>query len=92
MVSETIRRFIVDELHWSASSDGPTDEYDLLQNDVLDSMGIFEIVSFVEAEFGIQVLDEDLLPENFETIASIARMVESKRASQNAPSPGVGHR
>lgn len=87
MVNDTIRRFIVEELHWNGSAGGPTDEYDLLQNDVLDSMGIFEIVSFVESEFGIEILDDDLLPDNFATIGAIARMIESKRNSQDSLSP-----
>lgn len=87
MVNDTIRRFIVEELHWNGSVGGPTDDYDLLQNDVLDSMGIFEIVSFVESEFGIEILDDDLLPENFATIGAITRLIESKRASQGTPSP-----
>jgi acyl carrier protein len=86
MVNDTIRRFIVKDLHWNGSTEGPTDDYDLLRNEVLDSMGIFEIVSFVENEFEIEILDEDLLPDNFETIGSIARLVESKRASENTPS------
>jgi acyl carrier protein len=83
MVNDVIRRFIVEELHWSGSTEGPADDYELLGNEVLDSMGIFEIVAFVESEFGIEVLDEDLLPNNFETIGSITRLVEAKRDSQS---------
>jgi acyl carrier protein len=52
----------------------------LLGNGILDSLGILEVVSFVETEFGITVADEELLPESFESIASIARFVEDKRS------------
>jgi acyl carrier protein len=47
----------------------------------LDSLGIFSVVSFVESEFGIEVQDEALVPENFGTIAGIARLVGTKRGS-----------
>jgi len=51
----------------------------LLGSGILDSLGILEVVAFVEREFEITVADEDLLPESFESIASIARFVEDKR-------------
>lgn len=49
---------------------------DLLASDILDSMAIVELVSFLEARFGIQVSDDDLMPENFKTIEEIVAFVE----------------
>jgi acyl carrier protein len=49
---------------------------DLLASDILDSMAIVELVSFLEARFGIQVSDDDLMPENFKTIDGIVAFVE----------------
>ncbi len=61
----------------------------LLGNGILDSLGILEVVAFVEREFEITVADEDLLPERFESIASIARFVEQRRPrDQDAPRDG----
>lgn len=54
------------------------DEDPLLGNGVLDSLGVLEVVAFVETEFGIQVADEELVPESFQSIASITRFVEMK--------------
>jgi acyl carrier protein len=51
----------------------------LLGQGILDSLGILEVVAFVEREFEITVADEELVPESFESIASIARFVDSKR-------------
>ena len=55
------------------------DDYPLLEKDVLDSMGIIQVVAFLEDEFGIEVDDAELVPENFETIGSIAKLIDSKR-------------
>lgn len=53
----------------------------LLSHGIIDSLGILEVVTFVESEFGITVADEELVPESFESIASIARFVDAKRGS-----------
>jgi acyl carrier protein len=50
----------------------------LLKNGLIDSLGILEVVTFVETEFGIVVSDEDLLPENFGSIHSLTSFVHQK--------------
>jgi acyl carrier protein len=51
---------------------------DLLAAELIDSLAITELVSFLEAEFTISVDDEDLTPENFRTVDSIAAFVSRK--------------
>lgn len=55
------------------------DEDSLLDAGVIDSLGILDLVGFLEETFGIQASDEDLNPENFDSIATLVRFVESKR-------------
>jgi acyl carrier protein len=50
----------------------------LLDNRIIDSMDILDLVAFIETEFEITVDGEDLLPENFQTIASLAAFVKTK--------------
>ena len=80
---QRLRDFIAKEVHWEGSSNALTDDFPLIESNLVDSLGIFHIVSFVEREFGVQILDEELVPENFGTIGSIARLVDSKRSSSN---------
>ena len=49
---------------------------DLLAADLIDSLGITELVSFLERRYGIAVSDDELLPENFQTIEKIAAFVD----------------
>jgi acyl carrier protein len=76
VIEERIKRFVVDELH------GPpqqlTSDYPLIERGIVDSLGIMHLVSFVEREYGITVEDEELTPDNFETIGAIAALVRSK--------------
>ena len=50
----------------------------LLQSGLIDSLGMEELVTFLEDTFGVAIQDEDLLPDNFDTIASITALIERK--------------
>jgi len=76
---DRVREFISDELNLRVSAGDLVDDYPLLEKGVLDSMGIIQVVAFLEDEFGIEVDDAELVPENFETIGSIAELIDSKR-------------
>lgn len=54
------------------------DQDRLLGDGILDSLGILDVVSFLESEFGMTVSDEELLPENFNSISTLAAFVESR--------------
>jgi acyl carrier protein len=77
-IATDIRGFIVRELQWSGSPDNLTDDYPLLDRSVLDSLDILKLVTFLEDRFSIDVDDEELVPEHFETISRIRQFVESK--------------
>lgn len=73
-----IRRFILERFP-SARQRALKDSDALLQNGVIDSMGILEVVEFLETAFDLQFSDDELLPENFESILRLAAFVEEKR-------------
>jgi acyl carrier protein len=80
-IEDRIRDFIVDELGWRGERAELTDDYPLIDNDVIDSLGIFQIVTFLEESEGVEVADDDLVPENFVSIRAIARMATAKAGS-----------
>ncbi len=51
----------------------------LLDAGVIDSTGVLEVVDFLESEYGIRIGDDELLPENLDSIDNIVRFVEGKR-------------
>lgn len=55
-------------------------DHDLLTSGIIDSMGVMELVGFVEGTFGIAVDDQDILPENFRSVSAIAQYVARKQA------------
>ena len=50
----------------------------LLESGIVDSIGILEIVAFIEQTFAVTVSDDDLVPENFGSISGMAAFVEGK--------------
>jgi len=50
----------------------------LLESGIIDSLGTLEVVIYLEAEFGVEVLDEEMLADYFESIYSIAQFVQTK--------------
>lgn len=80
-IHQSISRFLIDSQRWTGSPAGLTLEYPLIEKDVLDSLAIFEMIAYLEDRFGIQIEDNDLIPENFENIAAVVHLVERLRAS-----------
>jgi acyl carrier protein len=58
-----------------------TDEDDLLEAGVIDSLGFVELVEEVQSRFSVTVQDVDITEENFGSIAAIARYVEERRTA-----------
>jgi len=50
----------------------------LLESGVLDSMGVLDVVAFIEQEYAISVSDDDLVPENFQSIDRIAAFIQGR--------------
>ena len=75
-----IRQFLVEDVFYDRDLKdlGPDDS--LLSKGLLDSLSILKTVTFCEEEFGITIPDEDVLPDNFESVRAIAKLVEKGRA------------
>jgi acyl carrier protein len=54
------------------------DEDNLLESGVIDSLGVLEIVTFLNEDYSLIVEDDDLTPEHFQSIHSIANFVEQR--------------
>ena len=80
-LNERIRNFIVEKFPL-ARKRGVSLQDDLLGSGIFDSLGILDLVAFVEQNFGIVLSDEELVPENFQSIERLTVFVQSKRPAQ----------
>ena len=76
-----IREFIVDNFLFREDLASLSDSESLLEAGLMDSTGVLELVAFLETEMGIPVADEEIIPENLDSVDNIARFVISKLAT-----------
>lgn len=77
-MSTTLIDFIQNELAIGRASAIKPDD-DLLSAGIVDSLGILRLVVFVEEQFGIKIADEDVVIENFQSVAALTRYLEKQK-------------
>jgi len=81
-ISIALKEFILEKFPLARKRGIDHDTF-LLQSGIVDSLGILELVAFIENEFSITVSDDELMPENFQNIAMMTSFVAGKAASDN---------
>jgi len=79
-VAVEVEQFIVREIALGRGLGSVAHDRDLLASDVIDSIGITQLITFLEGKYSIKVDDDDLSPENFCSVDSIVAFVEKKEA------------
>jgi acyl carrier protein len=77
-VTDKIRSFILETVLAGARGTAFNDDDSFLEKGIIDSTGILELVSFVEGEFKIEVKDEDLVPDNFDSVSRLTDYVTKR--------------
>lgn len=83
-IGHDVKRFILDNFMYGYDESQLSDDTSFLKAGVLDSTGIMEMIELVEREFGIEVRDSEILPENFDSISSISRYIRKKQMKRRA--------
>jgi len=81
-VENEIRNFIVENFLFGNREKLPADGDSFLQKGLIDSTGILEVISFIEERFGISVEDNELVPENLDSIRCLADFIVRKQGLQ----------
>lgn len=81
-IENKIRQFLVENFVLSEQVDEMGFDESFLENGVVDSTGILELVFFAEDQFGIQIDTSDVLPENFDSINRLAAYIRRKQNLQ----------
>jgi acyl carrier protein len=92
-IEESVRAFIAKEILFADKYAYP-DTASFLDEGIVDSMNVLQIVMFIEKQFGIKVEDEEVVPDNFDSIARLAAYVQTKQpakspAERPAPQPAM---
>jgi acyl carrier protein len=79
-VTSEVRSYIIDRFLFGQNGDKLANSDSFMEQRLVDSTGILEVVMFIEERYGISVVDEDLVPENLDSIERIAAFVARKQA------------
>jgi acyl carrier protein len=79
-VATEVRNFIVERFLFGQDGDSLANSASFLEGGIVDSTGVLEIVMFLEQRFGIKVNDEELVPDNLDSIDKVAAFVARKLA------------
>ena len=80
-IAKTIRSYLAENILFSGDTYPYPDEASFLDEGIVDSMNVLELVSFVEAQFSVKVPDSDIVPDNFDSVSRLAAYVENRQAS-----------
>jgi len=75
-VATDVEQFILSEIMTGSATEQIAPDEDLLATGIVDSHGVMQLVAFLRERYGVTVHDDDLTPENFQTIAAIGAFVE----------------
>jgi acyl carrier protein len=76
----SIREYIVENFLFGDSEPLGDDGQSLLESGILDSTGVMELVAFLEGDLGLTVADEELVPENLDSVDNLVAFVQRKQA------------
>ncbi len=80
---ESVRQFITDNFLYGEGGDQLADDASFLEEGIIDSTGVLELITFLEDEFRLEIDDMELVPENLDSVNNVAGFIlsKSKRAA-----------
>jgi len=78
-IQEKLTHYLLTEVAADLGKDSLSPDDDLLEMGVIDSMGIMSLISFMEEKFDITIEEQEIVPDNFQTIGNMERFVIQKK-------------
>jgi acyl carrier protein len=78
---QKLRRYVLENFLFTADDSGLADDDSFLEKGIVDSTGIMEVILFIEEEFGLSVADEEMTPDNLDSVDNLVVFVQKKLTS-----------
>ena len=79
-IGTAVRRFIAENFLFREDIESLPEDASFLEAGIIDSTGVLELVCFLETTYGIQVADDEMLPQNLDSIRAVSAYVRRKTA------------
>ena len=80
-LEETIRHFIIENFIFDGNGDQMDNAQSFLETGIIDSTGMLELVSFIEEHYQIKMDDDELIPDNLDSVNNVVNYITSKTRS-----------
>ena len=80
IIEKQVRQYIADNFLFSDDGYQLSDDASFLEEGIVDSTGVLELVMFVEETFNVAVEDEEIVPDNFDSVSQLAAYIRRKTA------------
>ncbi|GBD97701.1 acyl carrier protein [bacterium BMS3Abin06] len=77
-IKQSVKMFILENILYEDNENALDYDDSFLEKGIIDSTGVLEVVGFIEEEFNISVDDEELIPENLDSVNNLARFIKEK--------------
>ena len=85
-IESSLRAYIAENILFSGDGYPYDDDVSFLDNGVVDSMSVMDLVLFSEEEFGVTIRDHEITPENFDSIQNLSNYIRTKQECWSASS------
>jgi len=82
-VEQELRRFVIDNFPFGQVGDALSNDDSFLDRGIIDSTGVLELVTFLEERYDIKVEDDELVPDNLDSINRLVKFLERKLQLSN---------
>ena len=78
-MKKTIRKYILEHLLFTEDESTLQDDESFLNNGIIDSTGVMEIILFIEENFGFRVNDDEIMPANLDSVNNLTDFIQRKQ-------------
>ena len=77
-IKNGVKQFIIDNFLFGSIDNSFHDDDSFMENGIIDSTGILELVEYIEHQYNIKIKDEELIPENLDTLNNVSNFIIRK--------------
>lgn len=78
-IEQLLKEHIAEEFMYDRPASDLDNDLHLIQEGIIDSLGIFMVISFIDEQFGVKVQPDDVVLDNFQTIETIKNLILSHK-------------
>jgi acyl carrier protein len=80
-ILKEVREYVVENFLLGEDEEELSNSDSFLESGLIDSTGILEVIAFLEETYDVEIEDEEMIPENLDSVERVARFIASKKGS-----------